>query len=261
MGAMGLALPWKASAVRTKWEKVEVLHGAVPRPEQSGSHRTEKSWNGTRISSAPREWGTRVEPSEHRTGGSSPAAVERANEDAALAAACQSGDLCAYERLYAMHGARMKNLARNILGNSVDAEDAVQETFLKVQRSIASFRGQSTFVTWTYRILINTCYDARRSRLRKKEVANDDSEETPRMEPRAPGAHPSLRMALERALAKLTRRQRDVFLLYEVEGFRHAEIAAMLEMTATASKNTLFQAKKNLRQMLEPPRGSSAEVR
>jgi RNA polymerase sigma-70 factor (ECF subfamily) len=199
-----------------------------------------------------------VEPSEHLTGGPSPAAVEGRSEDAALAEGCRSGDLRAYERLYTMHGARMKNLARNVLGSSVDAEDAVQETFLKVQRSIASFRGQSSFVTWTYRILINTCYDARRSRLRKKEVANDDSEETPRHEPRAPGAHPALRMALERALAKLTQHQRDVFLLYEVEGFRHAEIAGMLEMTETASKNTLFQAKKNLRQMLEPPRHSDA---
>jgi RNA polymerase sigma-70 factor (ECF subfamily) len=202
-----------------------------------------------------------VEPSKHFAGGPSPAVVEALSEDAALAAACRSGDLRAYEGLYAMHGARMKNLARNVLGNPIDAEDAVQETFLKVQRSIASFRGQSSFVTWTYRILINTCYDARRSRLRKKEVANDDSEETPRHEPRAPGAHPVLRIALERALAKLTQHQRNVFLLYEVEGFRHAEIAGMLEMTETASKNTLFQAKKNLRLMLEPPRSNAAEAR
>jgi RNA polymerase sigma-70 factor (ECF subfamily) len=202
-----------------------------------------------------------VEPSKHFAGGPSPAVVEALSEDAALAAACRSGDLRAYECLYAMHGARMKNLARNVLGNPIDAEDAVQETFLKVQRSIASFRGQSSFVTWTYRILINTCYDARRSRLRKKEVANDDSEETPRHEPRAPGAHPVLRIALERALAKLTQHQRDVFLLYEVEGFRHAEIAGMLEMSETASKNTLFQAKKNLRLMLEPPRSNAAEAR
>ncbi len=216
MGAMGLALPWKA-----------------------------------RISSAPRERGTRVEPSEHFGGGANPAA------------ACRSGDLRAYERLYALHGAKMKNLARNVLGNTNDAEDAVQETFLKVQRSIAGFRGQSSFVTWTYRILINTCYDARRSRLRKKEIASDDAEETPRREPRAPGGHPTLRMALERALASLTRHQRDVFLLYEVEGFRHAEIAGMLEITEAASKNTLFQAKKNLRQILEPPRPGrgAAEIR
>jgi RNA polymerase sigma-70 factor (ECF subfamily) len=179
------------------------------------------------------------------------------SEDAELAERCRTGDLSGYERLYALHGARMKNVARNLLGNPVDAEDAVQETFLKVQRSIAGFRGQSSFVTWTYRILINTCYDARRSRMRKKEVANDDSEDSPTPEPRAPGAHPSLRMALERALAGLTKHQRDVFLLYEVEGFHHAEIAGMLEITETASKNTLFQAKKNLCQVLEPPRGNT----
>jgi len=156
----------------------------------------------------------------------------------------------------------MKNLARNILGSATDAEDAVQETFLKVQRGIASFRGQSSFVTWTFRILVNTCHDARRGRLRKKEVAADDEQQrddaAPRPEPRASVAHPSLRLALERALAKLTRHQRDVFLLYEVEGFRHAEISSMLEISEAASKNTLFQAKKNLRQMLEPPRGSYA---
>src|SRR5713226_8091600 len=144
MGTMGLALPWKA-----------------------------------RISSLPRERGTRVEPSEHFAGGPSRTAVDALSEDAALAAACRSGDLRAYERLYAMHGERMKNLARNVLGNPIDAEDAVQETFLKVQRSIGTFRGQSSFVTWTFRILVNTCHDARRSRMRKKEVANDDSEESP----------------------------------------------------------------------------------
>ena len=227
MGTMGLALPWE-----------------------------------TRITSVPRERGMRVEPSEDLPGRPSqtaaPAATTTApSEDAELAERCRTGDLGGYERLYALHGARMKNVARNLLGNPIDAEDAVQETFLKVQRSIGGFRGQSSFVTWTYRILINTCYDARRSRVRKKEVANDDSEESPRPEPRAPGAHPSLRMALERALAGLTKHQRNVFLLYEVEGFHHAEIAGMLEITETASKNTLFQAKKNLRQVLEPPRSNS----
>jgi len=220
MGAVGLTLPWEH-----------------------------------RIPAAVREGESRVAFSELEAGS------DRAGgrpEDAGIAAACQSGDLRGYEALYRAQGAKMKNVARNILGSASDAEDAVQDTFLKVQRSIAGFRGQSSFVTWTYRILINTCYDARRSRVRKKEVANDDSEESPRPEPRAPGAHPSLRMALERALAGLTKHQRDVFLLYEVEGFHHAEIAAMLEITETASKNTLFQAKRNLRQVLEPPRGNTA---
>ena len=215
---------------------------------------------GTRIP-AVAQWERRVEPFRGQVAAPDAAEAGRA-EDTALAAACRSGDLRAYERLYSLHGVRMKNLARNILGSSTDAEDAVQETFLKVQRGIASFRGQSSFVTWTFRILVNTCYDARRSRLRKKEVAADDEQQrdtaAPRPEPHAAVAHPSLRMALERALAKLTRHQRDVFLLYEVEGFRHAEISSMLEISEAASKNTLFQAKKNLRQMLEPPRGGHA---
>jgi len=222
MGTVGLALPWK--------------HKIPPVP--CGRER-------------------RVEPFQNQAA-ADPAADAIRAEDSAMAAACRAGDLRAYERLYALHGAKMKNLARNLLGNSVDAEDAVQETFLKVQRSIGSFRGQSSFVTWTFRILVNTCHDARRSRSRKKEVAAEDTEQSPMPELRAPGAHPSLRLALERALATLTRHQRDVFLLCEVEGMSHREVAATLDISEAASKNTLFQAKKNLRRILEAPRGSDA---
>jgi len=225
MGTVGLALPWRSR---------------IP---------------------AQRERRSRVEP-ERLASGVNQAAYPGA-EDAALSAACRAGDLRAYERLFELHGAKMKNLARNLLGTTADAEDAVQETFLKVQRSILSFRGQSSFATWTFRILINTCYDARRSRLRKKEVTSEPEGEegAERPEPRAPGAHPSLRMAIERAVATLSAQQREVFLLYEVEGFHHAEIAGVLGISETASKNTLFQAKKSLRQLLEPPRSREAERR
>jgi RNA polymerase sigma-70 factor, ECF subfamily len=209
-----------------------------------------------RISSAASEGGRRVQPSEIAKQHSENNALP---EDAAIAAGCLAGDLRAYERLYKLQGTRMKNLARNLLGSATDAEDAVQDTFLKIQRAIGSFRGQSAFVTWAFRILVNTCHDLRRSRIRRKEQTQDGPEDSAwQPEPRAPGAHPSVRMALERALAALTQHQRDVFLLYEVEGFRHAEIAAMLEISETASKNTLFQAKKNLRGMLEPPRSAEA---
>ncbi|HXR32734.1 MAG TPA: RNA polymerase sigma factor [Verrucomicrobiae bacterium] len=197
-----------------------------------------------------------MEPSERGSQANPEAAMP---EDTALAAACRAGDLRAYERLYRSQGARMRNLARNLLGTKSDAEDAVQETFLKVQRSIAGFRGQSSFVTWTFRILVNTCHDLRRSRMRRKEIVPEEREEGALpAEPRAPGGHPSLKLALERAIALLTQHQRDVFLLYEVEGFRHAEISEMLEISETASKNTLFQAKKYLRQVLEAPRSSQA---
>jgi RNA polymerase sigma-70 factor (ECF subfamily) len=180
-------------------------------------------------------------------------------EDIAIAAGCRAGDMRAYEKLYRAQGARMRNLARNLLGSPADAEDAVQDTFLKIQRGIGNFRGQSSFVTWTFRILVNTCYDIRRRRVRRKENVQDDTDESSRSrELRAPGAHPTLRMALEHALEQLTEHQRNVFLMYEVEGFHHAEIAATLEISETASKNTLFQAKRNLRSLLEPPRSAEA---
>lgn len=208
-----------------------------------------------RISSAAGEGGRRVERPETAAEGND----TNLSDDRSLAAGCLAGDLRAYERLYQWQGAKMRNLARNLLGSQSDAEDAVQDTFLKVQRSIRSFRGQSAFVTWVFRILVNTCHDARRRRMRRKEESHDAAGEKPiRPEPRARGPHPSLRMALEHALKQLTQHQRDVFLLYEVEGFRHAEIASMLEISETASKNSLFQAKKNLRGMLEAPRSSLA---
>lgn len=207
-----------------------------------------------------------MERTEEPAGGSV-ASADTQSEDAALAAACRNGDLRAYERLYQLHGSRMKSLARNLLGSRADAEDAVQEAFLKVHRAIGSYSGKSAFATWLFRILINSCYDMRRSRLRRKEVQEPGpapDEPVDRfavthkvVEHRAPGTHPSLRLALERSLARLPSRQREIFLLYEVEGFAHAEIAAMLNISEAVSKNSLFQAKKILRQMLEPPRAAS----
>jgi RNA polymerase sigma-70 factor, ECF subfamily len=251
MGTMRLALPWEArispgsQGFRACFTSPEVRKLYIQTLRENGVLHRE----------------IRVEPSRRAQSGSSPAA-DFSVDDAALASACRSGDLRAFERLYQLHGARMKSVARNLLGTTSDAEDAVQDTFLKIQRSIASFRGQSSFATWSFRILINTCYDARRSRLRKKEVAQEEPDAAaPRPEPRAAVSHPSLRIALERALSQLTRHQRDVFLLYEVEGFRHSEIATILEISETASKNTLFQAKRNLRVMLEAPRSSAAEAR
>jgi len=243
MGTMRLALPWDARI--------------SPEPR-----RMQLSFGETRHGE------TGLRPPQFTQRSSSPAANPAGNtlpqtaiDDSALASACQSGDLRAFESLYRLHGSRMKGVARNILGNTADAEDAVQDTFLKIQRSIAGFRGQSSFTTWSFRILLNTCYDIRRGRARKKEITQEEPDEATRPEPRASSAHPSLRIALERALAQLTRHQRDVFLLYEVEGFRHSEIASVLEISETASKNTLFQAKKTLRQMLEAPRNRAAEAR
>lgn len=169
----------------------------------------------------------------------------------ALVESCRRGEVHAFERLFHLHGSKMKSVALHLLGNVNDAEDAVQETFLKVHRGLRNFRGQSAFSTWVYRILVNTCYDMRRRGLRRlEEPAPEPHEDEELPHPAAPAANHPLRMALETCVAKLSESYRSVFLLYEVEGFKHSEIAEMLGISEGASKNRLFEAKRELRAML-----------
>jgi RNA polymerase sigma-70 factor, ECF subfamily len=173
-----------------------------------------------------------------------PAAI--ADEDWQHVEALLRGSLPAFERLYLQHGGRMKSIACNLMGNTSDAEDAVQESFLKVYRSIRSFQGHSSLSTWIYRILVNTCLDLKRKRRRQElpETANSP-EDIPH--PQGLTANHPLRLTLEKIVANLDERLRNVFLLFEVEGFRHSEIAGMLNISEAASKVALFQAKRELR--------------
>jgi RNA polymerase sigma-70 factor (ECF subfamily) len=173
------------------------------------------------------------------------------DSEAAVVEACRSGNLDAYERLYSLHGPRMKSIALNLLGNTTDAEDAVQDAFLKIHRGLGNFRGQSAFSTWVYRIVVNACYDMRRRGLRRlEEPAPEVQPGEEEKQPPAPAANHPLRLALERAVGQLSETYRSVFVLYEVEGFSHAEIAGMLAISEGASKNRLFEAKRALRRML-----------
>jgi RNA polymerase sigma-70 factor, ECF subfamily len=184
----------------------------------------------------------------------------RAAEDRQLADACRTGEISAFEQLYNTHGARLKSVALNLLGNVTDAEDAVQEAFLKAYRNLHGFRGQSSFSTWVYRILLNCCYDVRRRKVRRpeQELADSQPEATEKKAREessvAPVDHP-LRLALESCVAKLSVRQREVFVLFEVEGFKHAEIATMLKISETNSKNILCEAKRSLRRQLQTNSG------
>ncbi len=166
--------------------------------------------------------------------------------DEELAEGCKRGNVRAYERLYHMHSGRMKSFAFHLLGSRADAEDAVQEAFLKVYRGVRGFEGQSSLVTWVYRILINCCYDALRKqqRLAEKPTAREFRSET-----KLP-----LKIALDRALALLNERQRIVFLLFEVEGLRHSEIAGILQSPEGTCRSWLFEAKRELKRMLTEQR-------
>jgi RNA polymerase sigma-70 factor (ECF subfamily) len=183
--------------------------------------------------------------------------VEARAEDARLSLGCRAGNVESYEELYRAQSTKMKSIAMNLLGNAHDAEDVVQETFLKIHRGIRYFKGQSAFSTWTYRILVNCCYDLRRKKMRRQETAEQDlvAEDQTFDSPAPMHDHP-LRMALEKCVQQLTPYLRSVFLLYEVEGFKHAEIGLMLDISEMASKNALYQAKRKLREMLSEQAGA-----
>jgi RNA polymerase sigma-70 factor (ECF subfamily) len=176
-----------------------------------------------------------------------PAAI--ADEDWQHVEALLRGSLPAFERLYQQHGGRMKSIACNLMGNTSDAEDAVQESFLKVYRSIRSFQGHSSLSTWIYRILVNTCLDLKRKQ-RRQELPEPASSQEDISHPQGLTANHPLRLTLEKIVASLDERLRNVFLLFEVEGFRHSEIAGMLNISEAASKVALFQAKRELRGQL-----------
>jgi RNA polymerase sigma-70 factor (ECF subfamily) len=156
--------------------------------------------------------------------------------------------LAAFGALYEAHGSRLKSIAFNLLGNVADAEDAVQEAFLKAYRARDGFKGEAAPFTWLYRILVNSCMDAGRRRTRRRE---EQEAEAPAFDlrPASVSDHP-LRLALEAAVARLAPRPRAVFLLAEVEGFTHREIGDILDIAEGTSKHDLFHAKRELREWL-----------
>jgi RNA polymerase sigma factor (sigma-70 family) len=170
-----------------------------------------------------------------------------APDDQRLASGCAAGDAKVFEEIYGRFGERMKSVAWSHLGNVSDAEDAVQETFLKIHRAATTFTGEASFSTWAYRILVNTCYDALRRRKRRVEETNlDDAVET--AERTAPSVDDTKRIALRRMLDELPEQRRAVFTLFEIEGLSHAEIAEILGISEGNSKWILFATKKELQQ-------------
>lgn len=168
-------------------------------------------------------------------------------EDRRLASACAQGDTKVFEEVYRRFGDRMKSIAWNHLGSAADAEDAVQETFLKIHRSASTYSGEASFSTWVFRILVNTCYDILRKRRRRiDEAPIDDEPET--VERTAPSVDDAKRITLRKLLDELTEQRRTVFTLFEIEGLSHAEIGEVLGISEGNSKWILFSTKKELQE-------------
>jgi RNA polymerase sigma-70 factor, ECF subfamily len=175
----------------------------------------------------------------------------------------KQGDGACFEFLYKLHKKRVYSLCLRMVGNVEAAEDFTQDAFLQLHRKIASFRGESAFSTWMHRITVNVVL----MQLRKKGLAVVSLEET--VEPTEEGGQqkdfgspdPILdgsidRLVLERAIEGLSPGYRIIFVLHDVEGYEHNEIAEMLGCSVGNSKSQLHKARTKLRDML---RSASAE--
>ena len=156
----------------------------------------------------------------------------------------------AFEELYRQHSTRLFNLAWRMCGTRADAEDLLQEIFLLAYRKLPEFRGDSTVGTWLYRLAMNRCLDHLKSRQTRASVATSTLDEE--------AMHGSVRISdgglkrldLERAIARLPEGARAAFVLHDVEGFQHQEIAAILGISEGTSKSQVHKARLKLRGLL-----------
>lgn len=165
--------------------------------------------------------------------------------DAARAA---DGDTGAFERIYRRHEARIHSLCRRMIGVE-EADDTCQEVFVRAWRKMDRFRGESAFGTWLYRLAINVIL-GRRETLGRRRARIDAKDPADLILPIRP-ARVDLQVDFETAIARLPDGARNVFVLHDVEGYTHEEIAGMLGVTTGTTKSQLHRARMTLRQHLD----------
>jgi len=194
-----------------------------------------------------------------------PSVTTRTDRDGSLVAALRRGDPAAADRLVTAYGDRACRLATRITGNAEDAEEAVQDAFWAVIRKIDTFRGDSAFGSWLYRIVANAAYQClRRRRGRSGDVSLDNllpvfDQNGRHTAPVAdwsmsvddPARHTELRMVLEAAMDALRPDYRAVVVLRDVEGLSHQEIGHALGLTVVNVKTRVHRARLFLRKRLE----------
>ncbi|MEP6591297.1 MAG: RNA polymerase sigma factor [Gemmatimonadota bacterium] len=168
--------------------------------------------------------------------------------------AAQRGDELAFAALYDQHVARVFAICLRLAGDAVLAGELVQDVFIRVWERLASYRGESAFSTWLHRVAVNTVLDRSRQRRRRSlRVAIEADLADLTLLDRSPArlVEPGLGLDLEAAVLRLPAGARAVFVLYDVEGYAHAEIGALLGIAEGTSKAHLFRARRLLREMLD----------
>src|SRR5215471_458923 len=166
---------------------------------------------------------------------------------------CRRGELGAFEELYRAHAGRLYSLACRMLGNPADAEDLLQDIFLSAHRKLDSFRGDAALGTWLYRLAMNQILDHVRSRAGRAGQLTDglgDASALPDAAGHRLADRAIDRIDLERALAELPDGCRAAFLLHDVEGLEHREVADVLGIAEGTSKSQVHKARLRLRGLL-----------
>jgi RNA polymerase sigma-70 factor (ECF subfamily) len=172
--------------------------------------------------------------------------------DRELAARCVAGDGEAFESLYRQHANRLYNLACRMAGPAM-AEDLLQDVFLQAYRKLGTYKGDSSLGTWLYRLTLNLCLDHLRSRHGHMDQVTDSLDEedaAPAVSRERPAEANAARLDLERAIEQLPPSYRAAFVLHDVEGYQHDEIARLLEIAEGSSKSLLHKARLRLRVLL-----------
>jgi RNA polymerase sigma-70 factor (ECF subfamily) len=163
----------------------------------------------------------------------------------------QSGDADAFEAVYRSHAPRIYAVCLRMSGDSVHARELLQDVFVRAWEKLGTFRGESAFGSWLHRLAVNVVLMDRRLAARRAEDALETEEGEERDLPQAPrDPSPALRMDLENAIARLPPMARQVLVLYDVEGYEHAEIGRLLGIAEGTSKAHLFRARRLLRRSL-----------
>jgi RNA polymerase sigma-70 factor (ECF subfamily) len=187
-------------------------------------------------------------------------AADAADMAREILARAQAGEHAAFAQLYALHKRRVYSLCLRMLGNVAEAEDLTQESFLQLHRKIATFRGDSAFSTWLHRLTINVVL----MHLRRKGlnlISLDEAlDPSPDHGPARSFGAPDLRlsgsidrMTLEKAVEDLPAGYRLIFVLHDIEGYEHNEIATLLDCSIGNSKSQLHKARMKLRESLRAP--------
>jgi RNA polymerase sigma-70 factor, ECF subfamily len=188
----------------------------------------------------------------HPSSGAAGVANARAAE-LALVQRCRQGELGAFEELYRAHAGRIYGLAMRMLGNAADAEDLLQEIFLAAHRKLETFRGEAALGTWLYRLATNQILDHVRSRAARTGQLTDgldDASLLPDAMGHRLGDRAIDRVDLERALAQLPEGCRAAFVLHDIEGLEHQEVADVLGIAEGTSKSQVHKARLRLRGLL-----------